>query len=174
MQIDNVLETVLVAAILGDDRLTEAHSQVHVETHENVGRIVMREALASRAHRKKSARFELAAFLEEAAALHARGVRLIFVTGYPKTIEDARDLKAACPNLITFSLEDGRSKVQEANDPRNALRSKNYFSVDSSRGHGKRHRYMENCINNLLVGLQVSFAAANLDRSPRQLQEAFA
>ncbi len=174
METANILAKILVAVIIGDDTAAQQHGRAHVETHENVGHINIPKALASRAHHRPAARQELAVFLEEAAALHEQGVRIIFVTGYPKTKQDAHDLNAACPNLITFSLEDTPGKAYGSNDPRSVLPPKNIYVVDASRGHGRRQRYMENCMNTLLVGLQIHYAAANLTRSKGTLQEVMA
>lgn len=164
MQIDNVLGSVLVAVILGDDQVVEQHSQAHIESFESAGRIVMRKALGSKAHLHPTSRLPLAAFLEDARSLYERGVRIVFVTGYPKTAADARDIASVCPNLIVFSIED-RGSQYGPDDPRRILGRSKFFPVDAERNGGARQRFMENCINEYLVGLRVSFAAADLDRT---------
>ncbi len=174
METANILAKILVAVIIGDDRSAAEHGKAHVENHENVAHINMHEALAARAHRKASAREPLAVFLEEATALYERGVQIIFVTGYPKTKQDARDLKFSCPNLIIFSLEDTPGKTYEDNDPRSVLSYRNFYVVDSLRNHSKRQRYMENCMNTILIGLQIHIAAAGLTRTTPALQESVA
>jgi hypothetical protein len=173
MQTDNILASTLVAIILGNDRVIEAHSQVCVKTYTNAGCVIMREAIVSRAHRKPSAKIELAAFLEATRARFDRGNRLIFVTGFPKTTEDARDIMAACPNLITFSIQDPNTRHFEANDPRGVLSKGDFYVVDQSRGPGKQMKFMSNTIRNLIVSLAVSKAALKLDTACR-LQPAHA
>ena len=132
----------------------------------------MKKSLGSKAHLHPTSRLPLAAFLEDARGLYEKGDRIIFVTGYPQTAEEARDLMSACPHIIVFSIEPPNSQYGQS-DPRRILAREKFYSVDAGRGSSTRQRFMENCINEYLIGLRVGFAAADINRS-KKLMEAVA
>jgi hypothetical protein len=156
---NNVLDRMLVVVLLGDDSVTESFSQNEVKALHGTGLIIMREAVASRAHLQASAQTPTAAFLDESRRRFEEGERLLFLCGYPKTAQEAIDLRAACKHVIAFSIEPPNSKHQQDTVRSILARSSKFYAVDSTRKLGQQHGFMRSRIQAIRFELKI-FAGA--------------
>ncbi|HEU0080509.1 MAG TPA: hypothetical protein VFQ72_00580 [Candidatus Paceibacterota bacterium] len=154
---DDILNRSVIVIILGDAVAAESLAASLLAGSSGICHVKMRNAPKPR---EKSKQLQFAVLLEKTAENFQEGCRLMLVSGFPSTIEDAELVAQSCPHLVTFT-KGNPSETQHR--IQSTLRSGGQVHViDPDRSESQQRTFVQNRINAFLASREI---AVELDRA---------